>query len=277
MILAETDVILSDWRFRIYPIGDMHMTLRTFDEKRLKKYIKTIQEDPAAVAILMGDVSDARSREHKYFSGEMIHPRYRIEDIDILEDKAADEAAEILAPLGDKLAVILRGNHHQAGFTHSLRRELRYLTGHAPADAGDRGMLRIRTHAPNRPTKCEGTYVVFAQHKTSVAASPGAKKNMQVKIVKSFDADLYLFAHAHSGDEHRQVHYRMRRSGKLALERRDRTFISANAWLEPIATGSNSYADEKGLLPQDDTVWFADVRLTTSGGTMTTRRVIWEG
>ena len=94
MILADAGVDLTDWKFRVYPIGDMHVTLRTFNEKRFKKYIQTIRDDPSAVCVVMGDVSDARSRDHKYFAPQMVNPRFQIEDVDILEDKAAEYAAD---------------------------------------------------------------------------------------------------------------------------------------------------------------------------------------
>lgn len=275
MILADADVDMQAWRFRVYPVGDMHLTLRTFDEPKFRKYIKTIMDDPAGVAVVMGDISDARSIDHKFFASEMIHPKFRVEDLDILEDKAAEAAAELLSPIAGKIAGIVRGNHHQAGFTHTLRRILRCETGENPPDLGDRGMIRLKAWSDRSRKGAAATYVVFAQHRTSVGSLPGAQINAQIKIIPSFDADLYLYGHSHRATQYAQPHFQMRRNGKLELTRRDRVMITANAWLDPFAAGSNSYADSKGLVLQDDTVYFADVKVGRRSDVVT-NRVIWD-
>lgn len=277
MKLADHTVDLHDWRFRVYPIGDMHLTLRTFDEARFRKYIKTIQDDPAAVAVVMGDISDARSRDHRFFAPEMVHPRFHIEDLDILEDKAAEYAAGLLAPIAGKIAGVIRGNHHQAAFTHSLRRILRYEADANPPDLGDRGMIRVRAHSGSGRKGAAATYVVFAQHHTSGSRLPGAQINQQLQTSPSFDADLYLFAHSHRATEYTQPRYVMRRSGKLELVRRDMHFLTANAWLRPMALNANSYADEKALPLQSDRVYFADVKVASNGGLVRTTPRVWEG
>lgn len=265
-------------RARIYPIGDLHISLRTFDERRFKKYIQHIADDPAGIAILMGDVSDARSRDHKFFAPEMIHPRFQIDDLDILEDRAAEYATDLLAPLGDKLAGILRGNHHAKGFTHTLRRLYRMQTEHNPPDLGDRAMIRVNLQV--RPGKADASYVVFAQHRTSGGRKPGSQINQQLDNMSSFIADLYLFAHSHKSTNYAPNTYQLSRKGAVKLLKKRRTLITANAWVADVADGSNSYSDEKGLPSTSDIVYYADLRLVhasrKTGEQVMTLPVTWD-
>lgn len=276
MKLAEADVKMHEWRFRIYPIGDMHVTLRTFDENRFKKYIRHIADDPAGIAIVMGDVSDARTPDHKFFNASMIHPRFQIEDLDILEDKAAEYASELLAPLGDKLVGVLTGNHHQVGFTHRLRFLYRSLTSHNPVDLGNRAMIRVRMIA-NR-TQSEGVYVIFAQHRTSGGRKPGSQVNQQLDNLSSFIADLYLYGHSHRASDFNPNVYQMRARGALKLQKTRRVILTSNAWVSDVSEGVDSYPDEKGLPASSDVVYYASVRrLNENGGTSVTTPQVWEG
>ena len=277
MIPAEHSVVMQDNKFRVYSVGDMHCSLRSFDERRFKRFIQHIVDDPAGVAVVMGDVSDARSREHKFFAPQMIHPRFHIEDIDILEDKVAEYAADLLAPLGDKLIGFLRGNHHQAGFTHTLRREYRARTnGVNPVDLGDRCMVRLRLY--NGRDKAEGSYIIFAQHRTSGGRKPGAQLNQQIDNMSSFDADLYLYAHSHKPLPYRPNRYKLQRRGKLQAIQERPLIITSNAWIADATFGSNSYADEMGLPTTSDLVYYADVRWvrTTDGMRAIAKPVAWD-
>lgn len=258
MKVTEHSVTPDGGAIRIYPIGDMHMTLRTFQEQSFRKYIRHIADDPAGVAILMGDVSDARSKEHRFFSGTMVNPRYQIEDIDILEDKAAEESADLLAPIASKLAGILRGNHHQAGFTHTLRRELRHGTGVNIPDLGNRAMLRIVADAGRGSS--EFAVKVFATHRDSGGNMPGSQLNNQVKNIISWEADLYLFAHSHRSSFYRQPRMTLKGRGDLALQRCDAMMMNAGSWLEAVAEGVDAYPDEFNLPLQNDDKYYCEAK-----------------
>lgn len=278
MILAEHLVTLdANKTFRVYPIGDMHATLRTFDEARFRRYVKTIADDPAGVAIVMGDVSDARSRDHKFFAPGMVHPRFAIEDIDILESRVAEYAAELLAPLGDKVVGFLRGNHHQAAFTHTLRHLYYTATGHKPADLGDRCMVRVRVYRGDE-SKSRFVYTIFAQHRTSGGRKPGSQVNQQIDNLASFDADLHLFAHSHKPIAHAHARVELPRTGALRLIRKNIVLITANAWVADVPEGANSYADEKGLPTTSDLCHYAEItfRHLRSGDTVVTKYVVWD-
>jgi len=276
MKLSEYVVRSDDYSMRIYPIGDMHLTLRSFDDARFRKYVKTIQDDPSGVAIIMGDVSDARSRDHKFFAPEMVHPRYRVEDIDIIEDLAAGEAADLLAPIADKLAGIIRGNHHQAGFTHSLRRELRHKTDVNVPDLGDRAMIRVKLHPTDRQYAAL-SYVVFATHKASAGQMKGAQINRQHRRAATWVADLYLDAHSHDSSQDQMPRYTLATRGSLRPVRRDMTFVNAGSWLKPVLFDANSYVDAQDLRPGSDVKYYVEVVYRTRGAEVVTTVKTWAG
>lgn len=263
--------------FRIYPLGDMHLTLRTFDEARFKRYVQTIADDPAGVAIVMGDVSDARSKDHKFFAAGMIHPRFQMDDLDILENRVAEYAAELLAPLGDKLVGLLRGNHHQAAFTHTLQYLYHSATGHKPDDLGDRALVRVRARVGGESSH-RYTYTMFAQHRTSGGRKPGAQVNQQIDNMSSFDADLYLFAHSHKPIAHSHPRVGINPRGALRLVRNRALLITANAWVADVAEGSNSYADELGLPTTSDLVHYVEITEKYEGKirTIDAKYVVWD-
>jgi hypothetical protein len=275
VILAEHSLTLDENNTaRIYPIGDMHMTLRTFREKDFRRYIQTIADDPAGMAVIMGDISDARSRDHKFFAPEMIASRYQIEDIDILEDKAAEEAADLLTPIAGKIAGILRGNHHLAGFTHTLRRELRHRAEVNVPDLGDRALIRVPVDAGRG--RSEFTLTIFATHRDSGGKKPGAQLNQQVDVTNWCHADLYLFAHSHRSSFYRQPRIGLQGRGLLKVKRSDALLINAGAWLEPLVEGSNSYADSFNLPLQNDDKYFAEVSFKTHSKDVRLRHRVWE-
>lgn len=278
MKLAERLVDMDQEKsFRIYSVGDLHLTLRTFDEGRFKRFVRTIADDPAGVAIVMGDVSDARAKDHKFFAANMVHPRFQIDDLDILESRVAEYAAELLAPIGDKLIGFLRGNHHQAAFTHTLQYLYHSATKHKPEDLGDRAMIRLRARTQGE-SSYRHTYIVFAQHRTSGGRKPGSQVNQQIDNMSSFDADLYLFAHSHKPIAHSHPRIGLNRRGALRLVRQRALLITANAWVSDVAEGVNSYADEMGLPTTSDLVHYVEVeeKRDSRVRTLDAKYIVWD-
>jgi hypothetical protein len=260
MILGEHIVTATDRKFRIYPIGDLHINLRTHQDTRLRNYISMVKDDPAGVVFLMGDVSDSRAKNHKFFDPEMIHSRYRVEDVDIMEDLILEELEDTLAPIANKIAGVLRGNHHLAGFTRRLCRYLQKHHGSEAVDYGNRGMVRVKLYNPDRMGHAELSYVVFLTHVDSGSSLPGAQFNRQIRRSMSWDADLYLSAHSHRSSAFKNPRFGLPSRGALALERRESVHINAGAFLEPYASGYDSYADAKDLPVTSDTLYYAEVR-----------------
>lgn len=283
MILAEHVLTPSKGRFRVYPIGDLHVTLRTHQRARLQRYLRTILDDPAAVAFVMGDVTDARSREHRFFAPEMIHPRYNLDSVDRIEQVAAEEVAELLEPLvrAGKLGGVLRGNHHANYFTHALRSLLALRSSADPSgfpDLGDRALVRIKALRPDGKTWY--SVIVFLTHVDSGSRKPGAQFNRQLDTQTAFGADLYLYAHSHRGSEMMPRRVTVARGGALRAVEQVPVHINAGAFLEPFVVGATSYADSKNLPPQDNTIRYCEFRLVNGERKIKELRgtpIVWDG
>jgi hypothetical protein len=283
VILAEHVIVPDAGRVRVYPIGDLHVTLRTHQRNRLTRYLRTIMDDPAGVAFIMGDVTDARSREHRFFAPEMIHPRYNLDSIDRIEQVAAEEVAELLEPLvsAGKLGGLLQGNHHAAYFTHALRSLLALRSGADPSgfpNLGDRAMVRLKVLRPDNTQLY--SVIVFLTHVDSGSRKPGAQLNRQLDTQTAFGADLYLYAHSHRGSVQVPQRWSLSRTGRLRAVQQTPVHVNAGAFLEPMVIGATSYADSKNLPPQDDTIRFVEFRLVKGERGVKELRgkpVVWDG
>lgn len=256
MKFTEFDVSMKNHAFRIYPIGDTHITLRGFNESRAKAYIQQIANDPAGIAIIMGDVSDARDRKHKFFDPASINPKYNVDDLDILEDLIAEDAAALFAPIKDRLFAVLLGNHHSPGFT---RRMLRNLGLQKPElDVGDRCMVRLNVTDPDEVSTGRRSFIVFAQHVDSVGRKPGSQLNGELDNLISFDADAYLFAHSHRVTDYLQPQWSIPSRGKLKPVIRNKLLLNAGSFVDA-PQGVNAYPDAKGLPLQNDRLKYIEV------------------
>ena len=88
---------------RVYAIGDVHVGSPDYDEKSVRKKLQIIEEDPAGVLCVCGDLGNfgLRSSASNVYQ-ETMSPKAQIEHIYRLFD-----------PIRDKIVAVVPGNHEE--------------------------------------------------------------------------------------------------------------------------------------------------------------------
>lgn len=88
---------------RVYALGDVHVGSPQFNEQAIKKKIKIIEDDPNAAVCVCGDLADFGLRTSKTNPYQAIlQPKEQLEYL-----------YELFAPIADKFASVVPGNHEE--------------------------------------------------------------------------------------------------------------------------------------------------------------------
>ncbi len=96
----------SDDEVHVYIISDVHCGAHGFDKKAFQRHIDTIEQDPYAAVVVLGDLIDNATQGSKgcVFSQRMM-PQKQVEMI-----------IELLTPIKDKIIFFAIGNHEERTF-----------------------------------------------------------------------------------------------------------------------------------------------------------------
>ena len=103
---ADHFVYCSDNDVHLYIVSDVHLGAHGFQKKEYLKYLKTIENDPLAAVIVLGDLLDNATQGSKgcVFSQRM------------MPQKQIEQSIEYLYPIRDKIVFFCDGNHEERTF-----------------------------------------------------------------------------------------------------------------------------------------------------------------
>ena len=103
---ADHFVYYSDNDVHLYIVSDVHLGAHGFQKKEYLKYLKTIENDPLAAVIVLGDLLDNATQGSKgcVFSQRM------------MPQKQIEQSIEYLYPIRDKIVFFCDGNHEERSF-----------------------------------------------------------------------------------------------------------------------------------------------------------------
>ncbi len=240
--------------WRLYPIGDLHLDGRSTDRQRIDEYIKFIAADPCSVYVVVGDLWDGTVSSHRFFEPSTIRPEVVME-MSRYVDLMAEELTELFAPLEGRPGIFIQGNHdirrgvEFSGIVGAVARRVGARYG------GDECMARIV--AKNATGSRSTVWTLHAHHGAGGGMYPGGKVNrFQNTVGQLADCDIYIRGHVHDSDA-RIVHiYGISRTGKPAMVKRPRAFLTAPSFSPDRTEGLNNYASRKGYGPQDQGITF---------------------
>jgi hypothetical protein len=108
--LTVTPEPIDTGKWRLYPIGDVHIDLKTCDRARVAKYLQVIADDPHGVWIFVGDAVDGTTPSHRWYEPNWIRDEFVL-DMEHYGQLCLDACEKLFEPLKSRPGVVMRGNH----------------------------------------------------------------------------------------------------------------------------------------------------------------------
>ena len=248
MRLARFDLKTSyGEKFKVYPIGDLHIDRVEFDEERFNQYIEVIANDPLAIWVLVGDIHDGRVPGDAKFEPQSVRHKYLL-DLDDYVPHTLQEATRLLSPLKASRGVILEGNHDRyirwSGFAHSIANALE-----VPFLGGE-GLLGVRVVETNGEVRGRSRYYrIYVCHGTGNGWTAGGKINRNSELIRTAEAEIYISGHVHDGNTRVISTPTLPVNG--GLQWRDRAYVIAPGFMRPRVEGVVGYQG-RGSRPMTD-------------------------
>jgi len=262
--------------WRLYPIGDLHVDKKAFDEDLFRAYVKHIAEDPHGVWISLGDYVDGTTPDNRYHGPSTL----KLSTLEQMHHYIAwqlDRLEELFEPLKGKPGVMLEGNHDKfgglrySGFVWELARRIGAHFG------GVEALIRATAIMPHHKRQGYGyNWVIYARHGSGGGYLPGGKINRLQNTSFSIAprADIYLSAHVHDSMARILTVHDITRKGKVVLRKRPVALIIAPSFAQGRVAQVSGYEGERGLPATDQGIIYLEIenpRGDQSGGKM--RRV----
>ncbi len=248
--------------FHLFPIGDLHSDARAFDEARLKRYVKTIIDDPLSVAIFVGDGFEGHKPGHKHFDAAAIRTDY-LNNLESYVKHSLDHNTRLLKPLTEAGVplVVVEGNHDikmdAVGYSAMLADRV------GATFLGGEGLIRVRTLDPtrNRTGDSGGVWntIVYACHGFGGGRKKGSAINNLIDTSQWCEADIYVSGHVHSAYAGVQERIGITRRGPLEIRRKPMAFLRAPSFVRRAIPKVVGYAGRKGYGTSDDGLLWLEV------------------
>ena len=198
---AITHVVIYTSRkdiFKLYPLGDIHAGTVYFQEDEFKKQVRTIEKDPLALWVGMGDYADLVTPKDKRWEAHTISDWVKLDN---LAESQCQYVEKLFRPIRNKCIGLLGGNHEDSirkwnhyNFMVNLceRLDVPYLTYSA--------FVRLvfkRQAADGTPG---GTKTLFTCHFTHGSGCPMTEGGVAMNLKRSMDdfsGDIYGKGHIH--------------------------------------------------------------------------------
>lgn len=219
----------------IFPIADLHIGAREFNEKRWQEFIKEINETPNSYIILGGDLinNSTKSSVANIFE-ETIRPR---------EQKRI--VAEMLEPIKEKILCMVSGNHERRSkkdadddpsYDIACKLDIE--------DIYRENLAIVKIQVKPYTGHHNPTYVLAVTHGNGGGMYTGANVNRQENYGRVFDGiDALISGHAHKPFVSTPVKINVDVHNN-AVTTRPFFVVSMTSWLD-----YGGYAMQKQLLP----------------------------
>ena len=195
-------------RFRLFPLGDVHLGNAACDEKLFRSVVNRIAEDDSAYWVGIGDYADFVNASDPRMDFASLASWVKLSDIVDLARAQRDRFLDIIEPIAHKCLGMVEGNHERA-ITKYYERNI-YLElvtgvkqrgGFPPEHQlafGYSGwlMLHFYRHATR---DAQGRMIRISLHHGFVGGKlAGAKALNMQRWLWSHDCDLAIFGHSHN-------------------------------------------------------------------------------
>jgi len=228
----------------LYLVGDEHTGTKYHSERELAKTVKTIEADPVARWIGMGDACDFISPSDPRWDGGAICDWVSPDNI------ALDEAnyyCDVMAPIASKCDGKLGGNHEYDIRKHSHVDVQKYICEKLGVrDLSYQAWVRYVL----QPTKTQRVVVdAVVSHGSGCAITRGAKMNRLERLMGAYDAQIFGHGHVHDVILHAGSPYLfLTRDGKV--KQRRKVGAMTGCYFRTYTQGvESSYGERRGYPP----------------------------
>lgn len=234
-------------KFRLVPIGDIHIGDKGCDISRLKKLVEWIKEKENTYWIGMGDYANCINYTDKRFDPSTVEPKY-LADLDNVVPTQFDDLNRILSPIQEKCIGMHTGNHEE-----TIRRKYHFDITRKFCD--DWGVKYLGYSAFTRLHFSTGNtrriVTIYSTHGAAGGRYPGYKINRLERIAGKFDADIILYAHSHTKDVHTTTQLRVSGTKHPRVEMRKQIVALTGCFLRGYIDGGTSYVERFDYPPTD--------------------------
>ena len=188
-MMNDLDIITKEYpsdmtTLNVYALGDVHVGSEQFDERVIREKIRIIQEDPAGVVSICGDLGDYGLKNSKTNVYRATMP----------PSEQKDYILELFAPIADKMIAIVPGNHEER-ITKEIGTcpmyDLAVLWGVPEVYRENVAITRlIFGHLESKRTK-KNSFVLITTH--------GSSRNRHRHFIAGFDGiDAAISGHVHT-------------------------------------------------------------------------------
>jgi len=232
MYRLRKQVEMRDKKATFIGIGDIHYGSPNCKIKKVKELVEWIKNKPACYVIGMGDYLDCIIPTD---------PRYDATTSYTLLDSAVRVMEDILAPIKDRILVMITGGHElkiaKKGYgdpTLRICRELNVPYG------GFSCFLKVQP-----PREFHNRAVMFyIQHGWSAGRLTGNKVNNIERLAQYYEADVYMAGHSHDCWSTKRIKIGYNGATK-------KLFVNTGTFLETATWGTTGYSEVKGFPPLD--------------------------
>lgn len=220
----------------LYFLSDAHWEDAGSNHKRLLQWRNDVLSKENNYVIVNGDILNAATRNS-------------VSDVYSAKsdpDKALDEISDFLAPIADRILVMIDGNHEgrmykESGIKpmHRLSREL----GIEEVYSNEAYLLFISFGMSQGRTQRKMVYTVYGMHGSGGGKKIGGKANRLNDMSNNIDADVYVISHTHIPIIFPGVFYRCDYRNKKVTPI-DKMYVNTNAFLD-----FQGYGEQQGFSP----------------------------
>lgn len=232
-------------KFNFYPIGDVHLGTISCDEKRLKRTINKVKEDPFGYAILMGDLAEFISAKDPRWDGGMIAP-WMGQNTSRVINMQLGRIFELFEPISGKTIGAIKGNHEATMEKHGSVDVHDMICRHlAIKNLSYSAFIRLRF----KYKTSLHSVTIYAHHGHGGGRKAGAKINRIHDMGADYEADIYLMGHTHERGWAPQKPM-LRMKAKLEeISSRERYYGHTGSYLKTCELGESGYAEKAGYPP----------------------------
>jgi hypothetical protein len=240
-------------KWRLHPLGDLHVGAAAFDKKAFEAKVKEIAADPHSYWIGMGDYIDAVGHLDPRFDPRDIDPTTKVRDLDDLFAWQANAFLRLVEPIKSKCLGLLTGNHEESVRLHSIQDPARSIAEWMGVP-DLRYAASIRIHVFDKESLkgrgCRYLIIVYCHHGWGGGRTEGSKVNKardQTSDMAPANADIVMVGHIHSEAVGKKVWLRVTERGPVALVPGERVWVLTGSYRKNWVRGATTYSERKGL------------------------------